>query len=99
MKLLTSNLLFQVCGTDLQQRITNSDILCGDYVCDDGKREFKHPVYGRFVELFGYRCNSTVDCVNTDLDESGCSAEQVTLPSGKQITANLVCNDRYRIYM
>ena len=87
---------YQVCGTRTMGRITNEETLCENYICelDSGKMMTTVQMKER-----GLHCNRQRDCVNTFLDESGCSdadysnsMEWTTLLSGKRISSKDVCD-------
>ena len=80
---------YQSCGTHStvkQTGVTISNILCGGFLCKSG---------GSFWNILAFDysiCDGVYDCVNTELDEEGCSA-LITMPSGEKITSNKICND------
>ena len=79
-------------------RITNEETLCGSYICEleSGRGEILTTAQ---MKDKGLHCNRQRDCVNTVLDESGCSdtdysnaMEWTTLLSGKRISSKDVCD-------
>ena len=84
---------YQACPTT-SGTITNSEILCGDYLCD--RWEFKDILVSSSMPVASI-CNRVQDCKNTNLDEKGCSynyENQTTLPSGLSIPSHQICNDK-----
>ena len=73
----------------------DKDVLCLLYLCD--KNGTIVPVHA----TKGYEyCNGIKDCQNTDVDEKGCSEmEKTTLPSGRIVPTNLVCDDKCDLWL
>ena len=93
---------YQFCGTDEMELDKISKFgektLCGSYLCETQSGEILTTYE---VNFLGLTCNGRKDCLNTDLDEnkevSGCTSVDVdnkneTLPSGKIILSNKVCD-------
>ena len=84
---------YQACGTaDTKDNveITNGNILCGGFLCvynRGGKTGIYNTVRSNHII-----CDGRSNCDNTELDEEGCS-EAVTLPSGREIASDEICND------
>ena len=73
-------------------KIANEDILCGQYLC---KHKSKSKIFVS-SKLTSDTCNGNKDCENTDLDEADCSGprhEMTTLPSGKSVPTEEICDD------
>ena len=59
--------------------------LCVQYGMESGKHQYYDP---HFI------CDEKSECVNTELDEELCSElEMITMPSGKKVMSNKICND------
>ena len=71
--------------------ITNNELLCGSYLCDD-------EIYGLASSFYfaSIRRQCTATCSNTDLNKKGCEdegEEQITLPSGRyKVAPSQICN-------
>ena len=81
---------YHACDEKFGADIKNSEILCSYYWCEWNDSAYLSPT----ISIIGDICNGEFDCLNTKLDESGCSGDMVTLPSGKKIQSNLRCNDK-----
>ena len=75
---------YQACGkfTVDNMMVTNGNILCGGFMC---KIRWGN-IWNTFVYDYFF-CNGKSDCVNTELDEEGCS-DMITMPSGNMIVSN-----------
>ena len=74
--------------------MTNTNTLCGQYLCHHDPH--KSGIYRIELSLGlpSYTCNGINDCNNTDLDEAGCSGDNLTtLQSGKSVPFEEICND------
>ena len=73
--------------------ITNNEVLCGLYLCK--KHSNVKLIWLNQEFYFPENCNGIKDCLNTDVDEMGCSTEnETTLPSGKSLPSHKVCDGR-----
>ena len=75
---------YQACDNRLNSKITNNNLLCGNYLCYKG-----YTFIDTTQELFN-RCKVT--CHNTDLNKVGCLERNITLPSGEVVSPGEVCN-------
>ena len=72
--------------------ITNDDLLCGQYLC--WYSWYSYHCIELNVGEPSFACNGINDCKNTDLDEAGCSGDNMTtLQSGKSFPTEEICND------
>ena len=84
---------YQVCSIS-EEPITNSDLLCGEFLCEKGfsRTIFTSSMLTHFTDFI---CDGKKDCKNTEQDEKGCSYEnQTTLPSGKSLPSHQICDDK-----
>ena len=71
--------------------ITNNDVLCGQFVCEqhDGKTMNNQ-------DIPSILCDGRKDCKNTDVDETWCfrpDEKMTTMPSGKSVPTTYLCDD------
>ena len=79
---------YQVCGTKLSGKITNTHLLCQFYLCKElGDLEI---LSSALLLKAGGICKA--DCLNTDVNQIGCGREKVALPSGEQVDPITICN-------
>ncbi|KAL5267865.1 hypothetical protein ACHWQZ_G004793 [Mnemiopsis leidyi] len=75
-------------------KINNGYILCEYYLCDSKK----YPGFvfsSNVLESLREVCNNETDCINTDLDESGCTTKETTvMPSGKSVPSFDICDEK-----
>ena len=80
---------YQVCGTEFAGKVTNSELLCEFYLCQDK--------FDRLISSadFFYYGECTANCQNTDLDQVMCDREKETVPlrSGQLVNPSEICND------
>ena len=62
-------------------KITNNEIVCEYYWCKINVVTFLPPA---LVSIGGLLCNGKNDCLNTDLDEKGCSDDAETVQPSRQ---------------
>ena len=77
---------YQACDKRTGSKITNSEVLCEQYLCLLNE-EIVTPFY---LSIFG-KC--TADCENTVLNKEGCNDEKVSLPTGELVRPRDICND------
>ena len=82
---------YQACDEKFGAEITNSQILCSYYWCELKK---SIALMSPFLSITSYVCNARFDCRNTKLDESNCSENMVTLPSGTKVESRFRCDDK-----
>ena len=73
----------------------HNKFLCDTYLCTSKFHFFNSMhITVTIVNELEHSCNGVLNCRNTDLDEVGCShgAEISTLPSGKEVFADEICN-------
>ena len=68
--------------------ITNSEVLCGDYLCDSWDFGGIYLVPSYVVVPI---CNGVQDCENTEIDEKACSS-LTTLASGRSLPTHKICD-------
>ena len=97
---------YQICGTYPDPSVSNSALLCGDYLCKQDNmlpwQPFGNEVYlGSDLKMQLLKCNGVDDCVNTRYDEESCpvSGKIITLPSSRNVSAEMVCNDKCDVFM
>ena len=81
---------YQACGTAVtgdDTEITNGNILCGGFMCKMRQGYIWNSIVYDDLLCYGY-----FNCLNTELDEEACS-EMITMPSGREIEPNRICND------
>ena len=78
---------YQACDQEIGGKITNNELLCEHYICDEG---FDYKLTSPELAYFGL-CDQT--CLNTDLNKQGCTEEQVTLPTGYKVRFTQICDD------
>ena len=96
---------YQACDTRIPDYlITNSEILCKNYLCKPTDILSGAPEANLFTptgkkkahnELPSFVCNGYRDCLNTDLDEMGCDLVNITtLRTGLTIDSRQKCDGK-----
>ena len=77
---------YQVCGAghDIKFRGAKTDVLCGQYVCEDEKGVYT----SGYTAESSYSCDGQEQCKNTNLDEADCDGGLAT-----NFPASRVCDD------
>ena len=80
---------YQACDKRLGGKVTNHEVLCGNYLCYSWGRALT-PLA---LSLRNGQCSH--DCENTVLNKVGCNdeIEKVALPTGKLVRPSGICND------
>ena len=91
---------YQACDNTFSgMKITNDEILCGNYLCKSKETRYKFIGSTAYIEKEDKVCNGQSDCINTDLDETNCFKLNFTeLPSGESVLSSLVCDKKCDIY-
>ena len=87
---------YQLCGGPYDGKIINGELLCGGYLCET-KGAHHYILTNLTQEHMNVACDGKYDCVNTKLDEEGCS-EMTTMPSGKLIATYKICDEKCDSY-
>ena len=84
---------YQACNRKIGDKVTNAATLCENYLCNMTLKGDPLIWTSSKLELVSNAiCNDRLDCKNTDLDEVGCDV--TTLPSGKKVSSNHICDDK-----
>ena len=82
---------YQVCDMRFGVKITNNEIVCEYYWCKINVVTLLPPA---LVSIGGLLCNGKNDCLNTDLDEQGCSDDAETVQPSRQKTPHITCDGK-----
>ncbi|XP_063686006.1 low-density lipoprotein receptor-related protein 2-like [Bolinopsis microptera] len=85
---------YQACDNRIYGIITNSRLLCGKYLCQWNWNGQSVSVHSIILGRENLICNGKKDCSNTDLDEANCTKEKFTLPSGREVPRDEICDGK-----
>ena len=88
---------YQTCDKEIDGKITNSKLLCEHFICRREINQNKTFIYtSRQMAELGFLCDS--NCTNTDLNKIGCTEKNITLPSGRKVRSNELCDGTCSVF-
>ena len=84
---------YQACDEKIGGKITNDELLCEHYMCENLNLSDDKAKLHTSRELSTYIFGSCgITCANTDLNKQGCNEERITLPTGLEVRSSEICD-------
>ena len=83
---------YQACDKRIKGKVTNNEMLCENSICSGGDNKYLH--IARVLDSGGNNMCVSEICRNIAPNKNSCNEEMITLPTGKKIYSNEICDGK-----